>query len=50
MIVGAIVLAYCMHKKKKEREAGMNEFSTSGGNTTGRNIELIGDQTKRNYL
>jgi hypothetical protein len=28
----------------------MNEFSTSGGNTTGRNIELIGDQTKRNYL
>ena len=49
MIIGAIVLAYCMHKKKKEREAGMNEFS-SAGNTTGRNIELIGNQNKRNYL
>ena len=44
MIVGVILIVYCMHKRKKEQEAGM-EWATDN---TGRNIELTGD--KRAYL
>jgi hypothetical protein len=42
LIVGAIVIIYCVHKRKKEQEAGMNEWngSSNPGDTTGRNIEL----------
>jgi len=50
VIVGAVVLIYCMRKKKQEQESGMAEWSTGGGNTTGRNIELIAGQEKRTYL
>lgn len=49
VIVGAIVLIYCMRKKKAEQEAGMKEWN-SGVNTTGKDVELIGNETKRNYL
>ena len=44
MIVGVILIVYCMHKRKKEQEAGA-EWTTDN---TGRNIELTGD--KRAYL
>lgn len=44
MIVGVILIVYCMHKRKKEQEAGM-EWATDN---TGRNIELTGE--KRAYL
>lgn len=40
VIVGIIVIIYCVHKRRKEQEAGMNEWNSAGGNTTGRNIEL----------
>jgi hypothetical protein len=45
----AIVVIYCMHKKRKEQEEGMNEWN-SNNNTTGRNIELTTNEPKRAYL
>ena len=50
VIVGIIVIIYCVHKRRKEQEAGMNEWNSAGGNTTGRNIELTTGETKRAYL
>ena len=52
VIIVIIVVAYCMHKRKKEQGQGMNEWNSanSGGNTTGRNIELSTNQQKRAYL
>jgi hypothetical protein len=38
VIVGVILIVYCMHKRKKEQEAGM-EWNTEN---TGRNVELTG--------
>lgn len=47
MIVAAIVIIYCVHKRRKEQEDGMNEWNSA--NTTGRNIELTTNEQKR-YL
>jgi len=44
VIVGVILMVYCMHKRKKEDESGM-EWATEN---TGKNIELTSD--KRAYL
>lgn len=44
MIVGVILIVYCMHKRKKEAEEGMEWNSEN----TGKNIELTGE--KRAYL
>lgn len=44
--MGIIVIIYCVHKKRKEQEASM-EWNTTN-NTTGRNIELMGE--KKAYL
>lgn len=48
LIVGIIVIIYCVHKKRKEQEASM-EWNTATQNTTGRNIELMGRE-KKAYL
>ena len=48
MIVAIIVIIYCVHKRRKEQESGMNEWNS--GNTTGRNIELTSNEQKRAYL
>jgi hypothetical protein len=52
VIVAAIVIIYCVHKRRKEQAEGMNEWnnSTGAGGDTGRNIELTTNQTKRAYL
>jgi hypothetical protein len=44
VIVGVILIVYCMHKRKKEAEDGMEWNSDN----TGKNIELTGG--KRAYL
>ena len=50
VIVGVIVIIYCCNKKK-DQDSGMNEWNNSTmGGTTGRNIELTTNQTKRAYL
>lgn len=51
LIVAIIVIVYCVSKRKKEQSQGMNEWNNSSmGGTTGRNIELSTNQTKRAYL
>lgn len=49
MIVGAIVIIYCVYKRKREQEAGMDEWAT-GNSNTGRTIELTSNNAKQNYL
>jgi hypothetical protein len=45
------VICYCVNKRKKEREGGMNnEWNSEKGGETGRNVELVTGETKKSYL